>query len=263
MLLRNQHFVAEPFGPHLDAAIVPAGKRGRADITEIIEAKSTALVDEWGEELTDQVPDRVLVQTHVQMYATGEQCRTAWVAVMLPGYRSLDRKKYRINRDDKLMKAIVEAGEEFWHCVESDTQPPGSYATLDVLERRRREPKLLVEFGKDDSLDDIAAKLYSESIDESAAKEPYFESLTGEDKLRFRSEAALHLIAKWEVAKSHEATGKKDANALRARILTLLGDAEGRPCQTAGCSRFSSRTVPRRLTTTDSKWRTRKSITAL
>jgi putative phage-type endonuclease len=187
MLLRNQHFVADPFGPHLDAAIVPAGKRGRADITEIVEAKVTSLVDEWGDELTDQVPDRVLVQAHVQMYATGEQCRTAWVPVMMPGYRSFQRRRYRIDRNDELMSAIVSAGLEFWEHVQSNTQPPDSYPTLDVLERRRREPQSIVEFDR----------------------------------------AALELITKWESAKSREVADGKEVKALRAQILALLGDAEG------------------------------------
>ncbi len=187
MLLRNQHFVLGRFGPHLDAAIIPAGKRGRANVNEIVEAKCTVLIDEWGEQLTDQVPDRVLVQTHVQMHATGEQCRTAWVAVMLPGFKSLDRRKYKINRDDDLMKAIVNAGEEFWEYVESDTQPPDSVASLEILERRRRVPKTTVTF----------------------------------------DQAGMELVLKWEQLKSQSSMNEKAVKELRTQILTVLGEAEG------------------------------------
>ena len=187
MLLRNQHFVTDPFGPHLDAAIVPAGKRGRADITEIIEAKYTGLVDEWGDELTDQVPDRVLVQTHVQMYATGDQCRTAWAVVMLPGYRSIERRRYRIDRNDELTKAIVEAGQEFWEYVESDTPPPDSYPSLDVLKQRARTPRSLAEL----------------------------------------DEAALQVIAQWELIKGQKSGAESELKEVQARVIGLLGDAEG------------------------------------
>jgi hypothetical protein len=221
-LLRNQRLVAEPFACHLDAGIVTAGKRSRNDITEIAEAKWTSLIEEWGEEMTDQVPERVLVQTHVQMYCVGDHCRVAWVPVMMPGYRLPERRKYRVERNDDLMQVIVTAGESFWKSVThyretGEIDLPDFAPRLEVLKRWNREPKSVVTFTAEHSYDANSLCAYC-----------------GVARVAVENEASVicpqapaSLINQWEAVKAKRNGADRDVDEVFAKVLLHLGDAEG------------------------------------
>jgi len=112
---------------------------------EAIEAKYVGPdhVDEWGDEGTDQVPPYVIAQVQHQMYVA--ELQTVWIPVLLARYRP-ERRLYRVNRDDELIKLMVAKLVEWWnqHVVarvppEGATVPP-----LAILRAMRREPKKTV-----------------------------------------------------------------------------------------------------------------------
>jgi len=103
----------------------------------IIEAKKTRLWAEWGEPGTDQMPHRVNLQVHTQMLCTG--FKIAYIAAMIQG----DEQLFRVERDERIIKAIIETGEKFWNenvltkLPPNDSLPP----KLEFLKRVKREPE--------------------------------------------------------------------------------------------------------------------------
>ncbi|MAB41895.1 MAG: alkaline phosphatase [Pseudomonadales bacterium] len=67
----------------------------------------------------DGVPRYVEVQVMHQLAVTGKQA--ADVAVLLGGQQL---EVYRIERDELLIKHLIELERQFWHYVETDTPPP-------------------------------------------------------------------------------------------------------------------------------------------
>ena len=67
----------------------------------------------------DGVPEYVQLQVHHQLAVTGKQA--ADVAVLLGGQHL---EIHRIERDDVLIKNLIQLEREFWHYVETDTPPP-------------------------------------------------------------------------------------------------------------------------------------------
>jgi len=112
---------------------------------EIVEAKTTGKDEDWGPTGTDEIPERVLIQVHEQMYvvshATGRECRIAWVPVLLPGFRHLEVRIYQIRRNDELMENAIRIGDQFWKShVLTDTPPDVFKPSLETLKRARRQP---------------------------------------------------------------------------------------------------------------------------
>lgn len=115
------------------------------DLTEIIEAKSTVLGAEWGEEMSEQVPERVQAQVAHQFVCVPE-ARIAWIPVIIPGYRSFDFRLYRVERNHDLCEIVKNAGTEFMRKYVIARVPPDDFRpTLDVLKRMKREPNKIVD----------------------------------------------------------------------------------------------------------------------
>lgn len=111
----------------------------------IVEAKTSNNPDDFGEQMTDQVPERHIVQVHHAMYVAGSQCRKAWMPVLLPGYRSLDFRMYLVNRDDDLAEMIAAKGIQFIESfVRLNIEPPAFRPSLEVLKRIRRTPNKII-----------------------------------------------------------------------------------------------------------------------
>ncbi|HEX5244370.1 MAG TPA: YqaJ viral recombinase family protein [Tepidisphaeraceae bacterium] len=168
--LKRNVFIKHPDRPllvNLDACF------GDAPEGFIVEAKTTNDPDEWGDEDTDEVPERVLVQTHHAMLVSGY--RRAYVPVLLPAFKRLEFRMYRIERNDDLAQAIGDRCEEFWneHII-ADVAPPESMPAMDVLKRLRRTPNKSVAV--DDALVDAlivakaAAKQAAEDEERAMAK---------------------------------------------------------------------------------------------
>lgn len=109
----------------------------------IVEAKSSNDPAQWGDEGTDEVPEKVIVQTHHAMYVSG--ARIAYVPVILPGFRSFDFRMYKVDRNEDLAQAIAHAGREFMRQHVQLRVPPSDFRpSIEVLKRMRREPSKTV-----------------------------------------------------------------------------------------------------------------------
>ena len=138
-ITRNQYRSAKadglPFGANIDAIVNTTGSP--------VEAKSQgAYANEiWGEEGTDELPDRVIIQSFHHMICTDtEFCH---VPVHLP-FREFCLFHVEYKKDVASM--IIEAGLKFWeeHVIK-DTPPLKVAPRLDMVKRIRRVPNKIVE----------------------------------------------------------------------------------------------------------------------
>lgn len=131
-----------------------------------VEAKSSTMNEDWGEDGTDEVPERVSIQVHHQMVCVGPHCRVAYVPVLLPGFRSFDFRMYRVERNDAIANGIIEACMTFWDkYVVTDTPPDDYRPSLEVLKRVRRVPNKIVEIPGDLVKDYEIASALAKSAD--------------------------------------------------------------------------------------------------
>lgn len=101
------------------------------------DSKVTSFVDDWGEEMTDQIPEHYYVQMQQQM----EVCdlEVVWVPVfMLAGFRP-EWRLYRVNRDKEIGGQLRETVEEWWkRHIDAKVVPDGLPAPMNVLKSIRR-----------------------------------------------------------------------------------------------------------------------------
>lgn len=108
---------------------------------EVIEAKSTVVDDEWGDPGTDQVPKKVLIQVHQQMYCVGDESQIAWVPVIIPAYKRFEWRMYCVRRIPSLVDEAVEGALDFWNrYVKTDTRPDDYRPSMEFLKRVKRAP---------------------------------------------------------------------------------------------------------------------------
>jgi predicted phage-related endonuclease len=173
-----------------DALIVP--DRGK-QFTEAIEAKTTSLDgsdfggkdNEWGEKDTDQIPTRVILQCQAQMCCHGlERVHV----VVLMGRMGLRRELYRVERNQKIIDAIIKKSEDFWtrYVVPKLQPPPEEFGlgSIDIIKRVVRQPTTWAEVPDD-------------------------------------------YVAAWETARKTRLDAEKAEKEALERMLTPLGDAEG------------------------------------
>jgi len=151
-LLRNVHLTCPgtPLAANVDALV--------KEDTEPVEAKTAGLFgplkDRWGDEGTDEIPDRVIVQCHVEMLcrvgdevdgtglaAAYREATCCHVGAFLGG-RGFGL--FVVPRNKSLCDIILDEAAKFWTCVERDTPPAGAVGTPHVLKLMRREPEKIV-----------------------------------------------------------------------------------------------------------------------
>ena len=97
--------------------------------------------DEWGDEGTDQVPDRVIVQAHGHMLA--HQTDVCHVPALL-GRRGL--VMFAVPFSQALGDLILTATDTFWRVnVQGDTPCECGPPSLEVLKRVRRQPEKVID----------------------------------------------------------------------------------------------------------------------
>jgi putative phage-type endonuclease len=97
---------------HLDREVIGQSK--------ILECKFAMFArDDWGQSGSDIVPLTYIIQVQHQLAVTGYE--KGDLAVLIGGY---DYRIYNFERDEQLIKKIIEEITEFWKCVENDTPPP-------------------------------------------------------------------------------------------------------------------------------------------
>jgi len=156
---------ADPlFRCHLDARVLRDGRPA----AEALEAKWTALGEkEWGEPGSDQVPKRVIVQVHHQMFC-GE-LELVRPAVLLSRFGRPDVETFRVERNEALIEILVGRAREWWqrHVV-AGVPPEGEPPSVDVLKRIRRIPRSVVPCDKE--LVDEWARLRKKRLDTEKAE---------------------------------------------------------------------------------------------
>jgi predicted phage-related endonuclease len=122
---------------NLDASATLAGGE-----EVIIEAKTGGICSpldygSWGDEGSDEVPERYKIQVHHQFAFCGAQYRRAFIPALIPPRGFV---MFEIQRDDELVEAIKERERQFYldHVV-ADV-PPDGLPSLEVAKRLRRTP---------------------------------------------------------------------------------------------------------------------------
>ncbi len=140
---RNCHVAIAgcPLATNIDGLIEENG--------EPVEGKTTGIVgpvyEEWGDDGSDQVPDRVMVQCHGHMIVTGAD--VCHVPVLIGGRGFL---MFHVERCPSLCDVITTLAARFWtNHVETATPPDAAWdalssPSLDILKRIKRVPGKLV-----------------------------------------------------------------------------------------------------------------------
>ena len=147
-LIRNQYRVAPdnlPIASNLDALVVE-GREGVSRAGENVESKTAGLfgplVDRWGDEGTDEVPEMYIVQTQVQML-----CAETDVTHLQAFLGGRGFQLYRIIRNEELIKILTDRCVTFWRSVECQTPPDDVPMSYEVIKRIRRQPNKVITFG--------------------------------------------------------------------------------------------------------------------
>jgi putative phage-type endonuclease len=140
-LVRNQFRSAKsaglPLGANIDAMLVEGGVP--------VEVKTSGLygplTEQWGEPLTDQVPDRVIIQATVHMICSlTDLCH---IAAFLGGRGFV---RYVVNLDPVIKDIVCDRANAFWKDhVLKDIPPANVLPHPAIVKRVRREPESLVE----------------------------------------------------------------------------------------------------------------------
>jgi putative phage-type endonuclease len=121
-----------PIVSHPDGIVIKTNEPVDAKTSGIL----TSLADGWGEDGTDQVPEGVLIQTHVHMLCT--KINSCHVPALLGGR---GRAMFHVNASKDLLEIIAEKVDWFWRTsVQTDTPPSDSIPSLDVAKLIIREP---------------------------------------------------------------------------------------------------------------------------
>jgi len=138
-LVRNQYRRASnlPLAANVDALIKESGVP--------VEAKTSGLFGPlpagWGEPETDEVPDNVIIQSHVHMMCTDKDI--CHVAAFLGG---VGFQMYIVPLSREIADEIGWAAINFWdRHVLADTPPEDSTPSLELLKKVKREPDVIVD----------------------------------------------------------------------------------------------------------------------
>lgn len=134
---------------NLDYAVVGS------DDVQILECKTAG---EYGARLwQDGVPDYYQCQVQHQLAITGKQ--VADVAVLICGQ---EFRIYRIERDDELIRELIELEREFWQFVETDTPPSSDGSESADKALRALYPKdngIAIDLSDDDNFNQVFHEL--------------------------------------------------------------------------------------------------------
>ena len=162
----------------------------------------------------DGVPEYVQLQVHHQLAVTGKQA--ADVAVLLGGQHL---EIHRIERDEALIRNLVQLEREFWHFVETDTPPPADGSESSDRALRCLYPQdagNTIDFSDDRELSATFADLVV-----------LRESISDQEKLEEKLKQALQQAigsASGAVFETGEVTWKKAKDSTVLDVATLLKD---------------------------------------
>lgn len=173
-----------PFGDWAGATVdavawsadTPHDLIGRIDApgTVIVEAKSAARMDEWGDPGTDAIPAYYLTQVYFQLAVTG--AARCYIPVIGP---YLEFSEYVVDADIEFQDDILSRCRAFYDTLEADEPPEldSSVATYDVVRKQHAD----IEAGE------------AVELDQSQAVE-FIEALNGEREAKKRERLAKSTV---------------------------------------------------------------------
>lgn len=146
---------------HPDGIVVADGRP--------VEAKShLQYTDEhWGDEGTDDIPSRVIVQGTVQMMCMPDQPDTCHVIALLPRVLFVP---YLIRLNKDLVEMIRREADKFWQMKDSGGWPD-AIPSAEIIKRIKREPSTVATVSKEvfvRAKDTRQARLDAEKAEEAA-----------------------------------------------------------------------------------------------
>lgn len=124
---------------------------------QILECKSAG---EYGSKLwKDGVPVYVLMQVQHQLAVTGHQA--AHIAVLLHGHEA---KIFKVERNETVIRCLLNAEKQFWHYVETDTPPPADASESAAKALQQLYPQHVPDKLLDLSHDHDMNKLFKELL---------------------------------------------------------------------------------------------------
>ena len=162
----------------------------------------------------DGVPEYVQLQVHHQLAVTGKQA--ADVAVLLGGQHL---EIHRIERDEVLIRNLIQLERAFWRFVETDTPPPADGSESADLALRCLYPQdagNTIDFSQDRTLSATFSDLVA--LRDSIAEQEKLEA-----KLKQSLQQAIG-SASGAVFETGEVTWKKAKDSVVLDVATLLKD---------------------------------------
>lgn len=126
-----------PIVSHIDAVVISP--------QEPVEAKTAGLFgpvqEDYGENGTDELPDRVIIQSHVHMLCIEKDICHVPAFIGGRGFNM-----FRVNRDEVIINSIMDASLDFWEkYVIPNEPPPNVIPSIEIVKRIRRIPEKIVE----------------------------------------------------------------------------------------------------------------------
>lgn len=183
---------------------------GVADV-QILECKTTGMN---GQKLwRDGVPEYIQLQVQHQLAVTGKQA--ADVAVLVCGN---DFRTYRIQRDDRMIRSLIDLERRFWHYVETDTPPPadGSESAAQALQALYEDNGTVLQLEGDTEMNAVFADLLV--VRQTLAESEQFEA-----KLKQRIQERMGNAGK-ALFSTGEVTWKKSRDSIVLDVARLLLD---------------------------------------
>jgi len=164
-LIRNVRILADgtPLAATCDAVV--------AETREPVEAKTTGLTGmvygDWGDAMTDQIPEYYLTQVHAQLICT--KAELGYLFALIAG-RGVVR--FEVEANEKLHNAFCERLSEWWdkHIVKGIEPSREAMPALDVVKRLRKVPNKSIELSEE-MLEVIAKREVAKEIEKKGKEE--------------------------------------------------------------------------------------------
>lgn len=134
----------------------------------LLEAKTTRLKADWGEERTDSIPDFILIQINTYLELTG--LSVAWI----PADVAYELRLYKAEKNSEIIGVILEQGARFWHDHILKKVPPavdGSDNAGEMLKALYAKDTGL-EIASDEKIEEMYAEYHqARFVEASAAKD--------------------------------------------------------------------------------------------
>ena len=128
-----------------DGLIVPVECKTAGLLSEF-----SNIVNEFGEDGSDEVPTKYALQVHAQMLAVG--AKESYISSFVSGR---GHAMYHIPFNKDIGTLILDTVSDFWKCVESGEKPDDVPPSSNTMSRIRRLPKTVIDLGMEKAYTDI------------------------------------------------------------------------------------------------------------